>query len=69
MQGGLLYEGPGERPTKLYVRGSVDSKYLGIILRGDLSWVDHVNYMVKKAWNTLHFIIHILKRGIVVPKA
>jgi hypothetical protein len=23
-------------------------KYLGIILRSDLSWADHVNYMVKK---------------------
>jgi hypothetical protein len=24
-------------------------KYLGIILHSDLSWADHVNYMVKKA--------------------
>jgi len=23
-------------------------KYLGIILRSDLNWVDHVNYTVKK---------------------
>ena len=25
-------------------------KYLGIILRSDLSWADQVNYTVKKAW-------------------
>ena len=38
-------------------------KHLGIILRGDLSWADHVNYTVKKAWKTLHFIMPILKKG------
>jgi hypothetical protein len=38
-------------------------KYLGIILRSDLSWSDQVNYMVKKAWKALHFTIHILKKG------
>ena len=32
-------------------------KYLGIILRSDLSWADQVNYMVKKAWKALHFIM------------
>ena len=30
-------------------------KYLGIILHNDLSWVDQVNYTVKKAWKALHF--------------
>jgi hypothetical protein len=30
-------------------------KYLGIILRSDLSWADQVNYAVKKAWKALHF--------------
>ena len=25
-------------------------KYLGIILRSDLSWADQVNFTVKKAW-------------------
>jgi len=30
-------------------------KYLGIILRSDLSWADQVNYTVKKAWKALHF--------------
>jgi len=38
-------------------------KYLGIIFRSDLSWADHVNYTVKKAWKGLHFIMHILKKG------
>jgi hypothetical protein len=28
-------------------------KYLGTILRNDLSWADHVNYTVKKAWKYL----------------
>jgi len=30
-------------------------KYLGIILRSDLSWADQTNYTVKKAWKALHF--------------
>ena len=30
-------------------------KCLGIILCSDLSSMDQVNYMVKKAWKTLHF--------------
>jgi len=38
-------------------------KYLGIILRIDLSWADHVNYTVKKACTALHFIMLILKKG------
>ena len=38
-------------------------KYLGIILRSDLSWTDQVNYTVKKAWRALHFIMRILKKG------
>jgi hypothetical protein len=38
-------------------------KYLGIILRSDLSWADQVNYTVKKAWKALHFTIRILKEG------
>ena len=37
-------------------------KYLGIILRSDLSWADQVNYTVKKAWKTLHFTMRILKK-------
>ena len=38
-------------------------KYLGRILRCDLSWVDQVNDMVKKAWKPLHFTKRILKKG------
>ena len=38
-------------------------KYLGIILRRDLSWEDQVNYTVKKAWKALHFIMRILRKG------
>jgi hypothetical protein len=38
-------------------------KYLGIILRSDLSWADQVNYTVKKAWKALHFTMCILKMG------
>jgi hypothetical protein len=37
-------------------------KYFGM-LRSNLSWADHVNYMVKKAWKVLHFIMCILKKG------
>jgi len=38
-------------------------KYLGIILRSDLSWADQVNYTVKKACKALHFTMRILKMG------
>jgi len=38
-------------------------KYLGIILRRDLSWADQINYAVKKAWIALHFTMRILKTG------
>src|SRR5215469_12947928 len=38
-------------------------KYVGIILRSDLSWADQVNYTVIKAWKALHFTMRILKKG------
>jgi len=38
-------------------------KYLGIILRSDLSWADQVNYAVKRAWKALHFTMRIQKKG------
>ena len=38
-------------------------KYLGIILRSDLSWADPVNYTVKKALKSLHLTMRILKKG------
>ena len=37
-------------------------KYLGIILRSDLNWVDQVNYTVQKAWKALHFVMCVLKK-------
>jgi hypothetical protein len=36
-------------------------KYLGIILRSDLSWINQVNYKVGKAWKAFHFTMRILK--------
>ena len=52
-----LYEGPGKGPTKLYVRGSINFgseqlQILGNILSSDLSWADHVNYIVKRLEGT-----------------
>ena len=38
-------------------------KYLGLIIRSDLNWADHVNYRIRKAWTALHFIRRTLKRG------
>jgi hypothetical protein len=37
-------------------------KYLGIIIRNDLNWADHVNYTLRKAWKALHFIMRILRK-------
>ena len=37
-------------------------KYLGIILRSDLNWVDQVNYTAQKAWKALHFVLRVQKR-------
>jgi len=44
-------------------------KYLGIILRSDLNWADHVNNTVKKAWKALHFIMRIHKKGNSITKS
>ena len=38
-------------------------KYLGIIIRNDLSWTDQVNYTVQKSWRALHFVMCIVKKG------
>jgi hypothetical protein len=38
-------------------------KYLGIILRSDLNWADHLNYRVKKAWKALHIIMRKVMNG------
>jgi len=38
-------------------------QYLGIIIRSDLNWADHLNYTLRKPWKALHFIMCILKQG------
>jgi hypothetical protein len=38
-------------------------KYLGIILRNDVNWLDQVKYTVRKAWKALHFVMCVLKKG------
>ena len=38
-------------------------KYLGIIIRSDLNWADHINYTLRRAWKALHFVTCILKKG------
>jgi hypothetical protein len=52
--------------TPLFVTGHYNYEsehtYLEMILRRDLSWVDQVNYTVKKPWKALHFTIRILKK-------
>jgi len=63
----LLYEGPGEGLTKLYVRGSIKSKsdqlqILGNNLTQRLK-LGSSCHTVKKAWKALHFIMCILKKG------
>ena len=55
-------------PLNYYLLGKLipeasSCKYLGIILRRDLSWADQVNYTVKKGWQALHFIMRILRKG------
>ena len=42
---------------------SSSCKYLGIILRSVLNWVDQVNYKVQKAWKTLLFVMRVLING------
>ena len=38
-------------------------KYLGTVIRNDLSWADQVNYTVQKAWRALHFVMRIVNKG------
>jgi len=45
------------------IREASSCKYLGIILRSDLTWVDQVNFIVQKAWKALHFVVRVLKKG------
>ena len=37
-------------------------KYLGIIIRSDLNWVDQATYIAQKAWKAIHSIMRVLKR-------
>jgi len=39
---------------------------IGIIIRRDLNWADHVNYTPRIAWKVLHFIMRILKKEIII---
>ena len=43
---------------------AISCKYLGMILRSDLSWADQVNCAVKNAWKALYFNMRILKKHI-----
>ena len=38
-------------------------KYLGMIIRSDLKWVDQVNYRAQRAWKALHFVTRVPKKG------
>ena len=38
-------------------------KYVGLIIRSDLNWQDHVNHTLRKALKSLHFAMRILKKG------
>jgi hypothetical protein len=49
--------------TNTLIPETSSCKYLGIMLRSDLSWVDQVNYTVKKAWMSLLFTMRILNKG------
>ena len=44
-------------------------KYFGINTRSNLIWADQANYTVQKAWQALHFVMHVVKkRGIKIQK-
>ena len=38
-------------------------KYLGIIIRSDLNWADHVNYTLRTVCKALHLIMRVYKKG------
>jgi hypothetical protein len=38
-------------------------KYLGIIIRNDLSWADQVNNTVQEAWRAVHFVMRVVQKG------
>ena len=38
-------------------------KYLGMIIRSGLKWVDQENYRAQRAWKALHFVTRVPKKG------
>jgi len=54
---------PLDSLANTFIPEASSCKYLGIILRSDLSWADQVNYTVKRAWKAIHFTMRILKKG------
>jgi hypothetical protein len=64
----MFQENPSDGTSKLFVMGRSSSevssyKYLGMVLRSDISWADQVNYTMKKVWKALRFRTRILKNG------
>jgi hypothetical protein len=46
----------------LNIQQANSCKYLGIILRSDLKWVDQVNYLAQKARKALRCVMHVLNK-------
>ena len=63
----IMHISRGQPSTKLYELCSVilqsvpSAKYLGVTIRSDLQWCEHVNYIAARANSTLHFIHRNLK--------
>ena len=38
-------------------------KYLGVIIRRNLNWLDQLNYIAQKSWKIFHFVMRVLKEG------
>jgi len=54
---------PGHSLGDQKIPDASNCKFLGIILRSDINWVDQVNYIVQKAWKAFHFAMRVLKNG------
>jgi hypothetical protein len=44
-------------------------KFFFFFLQSNCNWVDKVNYRVQKAWTALHFVMRVLKEGIMNTKS
>jgi hypothetical protein len=58
----------GSNPLSYFLRSqnipeAIFCKYLGIIIRSDLSWAEQVDSTVQKAWRALHFVMRFVKGG------